>query len=169
MRRQYSHPIKGGECHLRDLPCRSTTAKGRAIYVNEAQRDYYPAILTRPLSPLGRPIFFSEEDAYVIHFSHNDALVVTIHIGYYQVSKIFVEGGSSVKILYGHAPNVGRSRVGQKEIIRQTQSLLYGFNRSEARSLSTIEFLVRADPYNVVTEFCVLDIASPYNAILGRP
>jgi len=30
-------------------------------------------------------------------------------------------------------------------------------------------FPVRADPYNVVTEFCVLDVESSYNAILERP
>jgi len=52
-------------------PTEGTTTKGRDIYVNEAQRDNYPTILTRPPSPLGMPIFFSEADA----------LVVTMHIG----------------------------------------------------------------------------------------
>ena len=32
-----------------------------------------------------------------------------------------------------------------------------------------MEFLVHADSFNVIIEFCVLDIQSPYNAILGRP
>jgi len=37
--------------------------KERTIYVNEAQNDNYPAIVTRsPTSP-GRPVSFSEEDA----------------------------------------------------------------------------------------------------------
>jgi len=38
-----------------------------------------------------------------MHFCHNDALVVTAHIGCYKVSKILVDGGSSVNILYSHA------------------------------------------------------------------
>jgi len=38
-----------------------------------------------------------------VHFSHNDALVVAIHISCCKVSMILVDGGSSVNILYGHA------------------------------------------------------------------
>ena len=49
------------------------------------------------------PISFSEEDAYSMHFSHNDALVMMVHIGYCKLSKILVDGGSSINILYGHA------------------------------------------------------------------
>ena len=30
-------------------------------------------------------------------------------------------------------------------------------------------FPVCADPYNIVTEFSILDVPSPYNTILGRP
>jgi len=42
--------------------------KEMTIYVNEARRDNnYPAILTHPLSPPSRPIFFSEADAYAVH------------------------------------------------------------------------------------------------------
>ena len=51
----------------------------------------------------------------------------------------------------------------------RTQSLLYDFDDSEARSPGTVEFLVRADPFNLVTEFCILNVQFPYNAILGRP
>ena len=36
----------------------------------------------------------------------------------------------------------------------------------EVRSPEIIEFPVRADPYNVITEFCVFDVESPYNVIL---
>ena len=60
------------------------------------------------------------------------------------------------------APDLAR-----KLIIPQTQSLLYGFDGNEARSLSMVQFPVRADPYNVVTEFSILDIPSPYNPFSG--
>ena len=43
------------------------------------------------------------------------------------------------------------------------------FDGSEAHSLGTITFSVRADRYNIVTEFYALDVESSYNAILGRP
>ena len=114
------------------------------------------------------PVFFLEEDAYAMHFPHNDALVVAIHIGCCKVLKILVDVWSSVNILYEHSlcriedtPELAR-----KMIIPPTQSLLYGFDKSEALSPSTVKFPVRADSYNVVTKFCVLDVESLYNAIL---
>ena len=115
------------------FPIKGTTTKERMIYVNEARRDY-PSILTRPPSPLCRPIFFSEVDTYVVHFSHNVALVVTMHIDCCQVSKILVDGETSVNILYGHALDQMEDtlNLAQKLVIPQTQSLLYCFDRSEA-------------------------------------
>jgi len=101
-------------------------------------------MLTRLPLPLGRPVFFSEEDAYTVHFLHNDDFVMTIHIGCCKVLKILIGGGSGVNILYGHdldriedTPELAR-----KIIISQTQSLLYKFEGSEARSPGTVEFPV---------------------------
>ena len=122
------------------------TAKGMTIYVNETRSDKYPVILTHPPSPLGKPIFFSEEDAYAVHFPHNDTLVVTIHIGCRRVSMILVDGGSSVNILYEHTLDRMEETFesARKMIISQTQSLLYRFDGSEAHLPGTIEFPVRA-------------------------
>ena len=105
-----------------------------------------------------------------MHFQHNDALTVTIHIGCCKVSKILVDGESSVNILYGNALDQmeDTAELARKLINPQTHSLLNSFDGSEARSPSTVEFLVRVNPFNVVTEFSVLDVQSPYNAILGR-
>jgi len=139
-------------------PIEGTTAKGRAFYVNKARRDNYPVILTRLLSPLGMPIF-SEAYAYAVHFPHNDALVVNMHIGCCRASKILVDRGSSVNILYGHAFDRMKDtpELARKMILSQTQSFLYGLGGSEAHSPGTITFSVRADPYSIVTEFCVFD------------
>ena len=73
--------------------------------------------------------------------------------------------------MYGHTLDQMEDtpELARKLIIPYTQSLLYGFDRSEAHFPGTVECTVRTDPSNVVTEFCVLDIQSPYNAILGRP
>ena len=100
-------------------PIEGTTTKERTIYVNKAQRGNYPAIVTRPPISPDRPVSFSEEDSYPMHFSHNDALVVMIHIRCCKVSKILVDGGSSVNILYGHALDrmEGSPELAQKLII----------------------------------------------------
>jgi len=51
----------------------------------------------------------------------------------------------------------------------QTRSHLYGFHGNKPRSLSTVSLSARADSYNVITEFYVIDVESQHNAILGRP
>jgi len=106
-----------------------------------------------------------------MRFPHNDALVVTIYIRCCKVSKILVDGGSSVNnSLWPHSgSNGGYSWAGPEIDHPQTPSLLYGFNGNEARSAGTVEFSICADPFNIITEFCILDVQSPYNAILGRP
>ena len=69
-----------------------TTTKERTIYVNEARRDNHQAIVTRPPTSPGGPIFFSE-DAYFVHLPHNeDTLIVMVHIGCCKVSKILADG-----------------------------------------------------------------------------
>ena len=51
----------------------------------------------------------------------------------------------------------------------QTQSHLHGFDGNETRSRGTISLLVVWDPYNVITEFYLVDVEFSHNAILRRP
>jgi len=64
-----------------------------------------------------------------------------------------VDRESGVNILYGHALDWMEEtpELARKMILPQTQSLLYEFDRSEARSPGTITFPIQTDPYNVVT------------------
>ena len=43
---------------------------------------------------------FSEEDARCLHHPHDDALVVSIRVGEYNMHLVLVDNGSSVDILY---------------------------------------------------------------------
>ena len=45
-------------------------------------------------------IEFSEEDARRLHHPHDDALVVSIRVGDYNVHRVLVDNGSSTDILY---------------------------------------------------------------------
>ena len=45
-------------------------------------------------------IEFSEDDARRLHHPHDDALVVTIRVGDYNVHRMLVDNGSSTDILY---------------------------------------------------------------------
>ena len=53
--------------------------------------------IARRQSPI---IGFSKEDARRLHHLHDDALVVSIHVGNYNVHRMLVDNGSSADILY---------------------------------------------------------------------
>ena len=147
-------------------PLERTTSKEKTIYINEARRSNYPMVLTGPPPFPCRLISFSEVDVYAVHFSHNDALIITMHIDSCRVSRIL--SGSTVNILYGSAldrtedtPEITRDMIGP-----QTQSNLYGLTEW-IHSPGTITLSVCAYSYNVTTQY-VIDMESPNNAILER-
>ena len=78
------------------------TTKEKAIYVNEARKGRFLTVLTNPPTP-SRSISFSNVDAMVVRFPHNDSLIITMIIDNCQASKILVNKESSVNILYGDA------------------------------------------------------------------
>ena len=142
----------------------------RSIHINEARKSKYPAVLTGPPLAPSKPISFSDSDASTVHFPHNDALIITMFIGNCLMSKILVEGGSSINILYKGVLDKMENTL---ETIRvminsQIQSHLNGFDRKETRSAGTILFPVCTNPYNIITEFDMVDVESPHNVILRR-
>ena len=106
-----------------------------------------------------------------VHFPHNDALVITMHISNCRMSKILVDCGSSINILYGGALDIMEDTLeaARAMINSQTQSNLYGFDGNETRSFGMISLSFCADPCNVITEFFMIDVESLHNVILGRP
>ena len=115
-----------------------------------------------PSTPSGL-ITFSDADTCVVHFSYNDDLVITMHLGNCQMSKILVDGGSNVYILYGSALDRMEEtlEIAWAMINPQTWSHLYGFDGNEMRSPDTVTLPVRADPYSIITDFYVIDMDSP--------
>ena len=53
--------------------------------------------IARRESPI---IGFSEEDARRLHHSHDNALVISIRVGDYNMHRVLVDNGSSTDILY---------------------------------------------------------------------
>ena len=85
------------------------------------------------------------------------------------MARVLIDIGSSVNILYGEALNQMEETLEvARALVHPTVTPLYDFDGIEACSSGSISLPVRADPYNVITEFYVMDIPSPHNAILGR-
>jgi hypothetical protein len=46
------------------------------------------------------PITFSTQDVNLASFPHTDAMVVTVHIDIWDITKILIDNGSQAKILF---------------------------------------------------------------------
>ena len=78
----------------------SSSRKGQKTYLRMVQNvqltGSVPKIAWRE-SPI---IGFSEEDARRLHHPHDNALVVSVRVGDYNVHQVLVDNGSSADILY---------------------------------------------------------------------
>ena len=61
------------------------------------------------------------------------------------------------------------SEIARAMINPQVHFDLHGIDGNETHSLGTVALSIYADPYKVITEFYVIDVESPHNAILERP
>ena len=125
-----------------------------------------PKIARRESSIIG----FSEDDARRLHHPHDDALVVSIRVGDYNVHRMLVDNGSSADILYYPAfqqMGINRAR------LTPTNAPLVDFGGSRVLPLEAITLSVTVGDYpQQITQdvtFLVVDYSSVYNGILGRP
>ena len=77
-----------------------SSKKARKTYLRMVQNvqltGAVPKIVRRECPIIG----FSEEDARHLHHSHDDALVISIWVGDYNMHRVLVDNGSSADILY---------------------------------------------------------------------
>ena len=108
---------------------RGTTAAGSS---KKAHKTYLKMVLivqligSVPKMPrVDNPtIEFSEDDARRLHHPHDDALVVSLQIGDYNMHRVLVDNGSSVDILY--YPAFQQIRI-DRERLTPTNAPLVGF------------------------------------------
>ena len=115
-------------------------------------------------------IGFSEEDARRLHHPHDDALVVSIRVGDYNVHRMLVDNGSSTDILY--YPAFQQMGIDRARLI-PTNAPLVGFGGIRVLPLGaiTLSMMVGDYPQQITKDvtFLVVDCSSAYNGILGRP
>ena len=109
---------------------------------------------------------FSNEDKIRTIQSHDDALVVTLRIGGYDVKRVLVDQGSGIEIMY-HDLFKGLNL--RPEDLTTYDSPLVSFDGKTVISKGQIRLPVQTGPEVVGVDFIVVVAYSSYTAIVGRP
>ncbi|XP_030931044.1 uncharacterized protein LOC115956922 [Quercus lobata] len=146
------------------------SSKSKKTYLKAVQNVQLSGRSPRTRSMDDPTISFTDEDAERIHHPHDDAIIITLLIADYTTRRVLVDNGSSADILY--YPAFQQMRLGRDQL-RLVCSPLIGFGGMKVQPVGTITLpvVVGSYPQQITKEvnFLVVDCASSYNAIIGRP
>ncbi|KAF8062171.1 hypothetical protein N665_1197s0001 [Sinapis alba] len=111
-------------------------------------------------------ITFSEGDLTDIDQPHNDLLLVELQIGTCEVTRVLIDTGSSVDLIFRQT--LEKMMVDLKDIKPSSRDHT-GFNGSSTHLLGTIRLNVFARGISKLVIFSVIDTKTQYNTILGTP
>ena len=109
---------------------------------------------------------FSDEDKIETIQPHDDALVVTLRIGGYDVKRVMVDQGSGVEIMY---LDLYKGLNLRPKDLTAYDSPLVSFDRKVVIPRGQIKLPMQAGSEVVEVDFIVVDAYSPYIAIVARP
>ena len=109
---------------------------------------------------------FSEEDRIGTIQPHNNALVITLRIGGYNVKRVMVDNGSGAEIMY---PDLYKGLKLRLEDFTLYNSPLMSFDWKIVVPKGQIRLLVQTGLEIVEVNFIVVDTYSLYIAIVARP
>ena len=111
-------------------------------------------------------IGFSDEDKVGTLQPHDDALVVTLRIGGYDVKRVLVDQGSAVEVMY---PNLYKGLKLRPENLTAYDSPLVSFEGKTVTPKGLVRLPLQTGSDIVEVDFIVVDAYSPYTAIVARP
>ncbi|XP_013624817.1 uncharacterized protein LOC125600455 [Brassica napus] len=97
---------------------------------------------------------------------HNDLLFIDIGIGECQVTKVLVDTGSSVNLIFQDM--LDKMGIDLRNMRPSTRTLT-GFNVASEKMIGTIRLPVYAGDVTRTVKFSVIRAKDPYNAILSTP
>ena len=109
---------------------------------------------------------FSDEDKIGTIQPHDDALVIVLRIGGYDVKKVMVDQGSAAEIMY---PDLFKGLNLRTEDLTPYNSPLVSFEGKVIIPKGLIRLPMQTDSETVEVDFIVVDAYSPYTAIVARP
>ena len=109
---------------------------------------------------------FSDEDNIGTIQSNDDALVITLRIGGYDVKRVMVDQDSVVKIMY---PDLYKGLNLKAKDLTPYSSSLVSFEGKIIIPKGQVRLPVQTGLEVVEVDFIVVDAYSPYTAIVARP
>ena len=109
---------------------------------------------------------FSDEDKIGTIQSHDDALVIILQIGGYDVKRVMVDQGSTAEIMY---PNLYKGLNLKTEDLMPYSSPLVSFEGKIVIPKGQVRLPMQTGSEVVKVDFIVVDTYSPYTAIVARP
>ena len=122
--------------------------------LKKARRNSYPILS------------FSEEDKIGTTQPHDNALLITLRIGDYDLKRVMVDDGSATEIMY---PDLYKGLKLKLEDLTPYSSPLMSFDGKLVIPKGMIRLPIQTGPEIVEVNFIVVDTYSPYTAIVGRP
>ena len=109
---------------------------------------------------------FSDEDKIGTIQPHDNALLIALRIGDYDVKKVMVDGGSAAEVMY---PDLYKGMGLKPEDLMPYNSPLMSFDGKLVIPKGIIRLPIQTGPEIVEVNFIVVDTYSPYTAIVDRP
>ena len=109
---------------------------------------------------------FSNEDKIGTIQPHDDALLITLQIGGYDVKRVMVDQGNAAEIMY-HDLYKGLNL--KSEDLTPYSSPLVSFEGKVVIPKGQIRLPVQTGPEVVEVDFIVVDASSSYTAIVAKP
>ena len=109
---------------------------------------------------------FLDEDKVRIIQPHDDALIVILRIGGYDVKRVLVNQGSAVEIIY---PELYKGLNLKPEDLMAYNSPLVSFEGKTITPKGLIRLPIQIGSNVVDVDFIVVDAYSPYTTIMARP
>ena len=109
---------------------------------------------------------FSDEDKRGTIQPHDDALVVTLRIGGFNVRRVLVDPGSAEEVMY---PDLYKGLSLRPEDLMAYDSSLISFEGNTVVPKGQIRLPIQTGSKVIEVDFIVVDAYSPYTAIVARP
>ena len=115
--------------------------------------------------PIDGPITFPPTDSNRVILPHEDALVLTLGVGCFDVHKILIDLRNFTDLLQMSA---NRQMGYSLSALENTVLILTSFNGKSTVSLGDVILLVQVGPITLNVRFSVVEDLSPYNTIMGQ-